>query len=129
MTDKQWKIPEQFPEAFASQFPEYSRPVLQLLYNRGLHSQDDVDEFLQPDYHAHIADPYLFRDMEKTVTRIFDAIDRGEKIIIYGDYDADGISGSVIMHTVLTWFKVDFDVYIPDRFHEGYGLNEKALGE
>lgn len=129
MTDKKWKIPEQFPEAFASQFPEYSRPVLQLLYNRGLHSQDDVDEFLQPDYHAHIADPYLFQDMEKTVARIFDAIDRKEKIIVYGDYDADGISGSVIMHTILTWFKADFDVYIPDRFHEGYGLNEKALGE
>ncbi len=129
MTDKQWKISEQFPEAFASQFPEYSRTVLQLLYNRGLHSQDEVDEFLYPDYHAHIADPYLFQDMEKTVNRIFDAIDKNEKITIYGDYDADGISGSVILHTVLTWFKADFGVYIPDRFHEGYGLNMKAIEE
>lgn len=129
MTDKKWKISEQFPESFSSQFPEYSRSVLQLLYNRGLYSQDEVDEFLYPDYHAHIADPYLFQDMEKTVTRIFDAIDRKEKIYIYGDYDADGISGSVILHTVLTWFNADFDVYIPDRFHEGYGLNEKALSE
>ncbi len=129
MTEKQWKISDAIPDAFALQFPKYPKLILQLLYNRGLRSASAIDEFINPDYNIHLRDPYLFKDMEKAVARIFDAIDQKEKIIIYGDYDADGICGSVVLHSLLSLLKADFDVYIPDRFHEGYGLNEKALAE
>src|SRR3989344_1219349 len=129
MADKQWKILDAAPDDFSMRFLEYPKPVLDLLYQRGLRTQSDIDEFMHPDYRAHVGSPYLLQDMEKAVSRIFDAISREEKIIIYGDYDADGICGSVILYSALSELGANFDVYIPDRFHEGYGLNEKALLE
>lgn len=117
------------PEGFAAQFPEYSRAVLQLLYNRGLKTQRAIDEFFDAEYSVDVHDPYLFSDMARAVERIWSAIDKGEKIIVYGDYDADGICGSVILATTLKNIGADADAYIPDRFVHGYGLQEKAIAE
>ena len=124
-----WQVAQPSPDDFVQKFPEYSRLISQLLFNRGLDTQEKIDEFFDADYSAHMHDPYLFRDMEKAVERILRAIEKKEKIVIYGDYDADGISGSVILYSALSLLGANSDVYIPDRFSEGYGLNKKALDE
>lgn len=129
MTDKEWLLSEKAPAEFFAKFPEYPPVVLQLLYDRGLITQDQIDEFFNPDYGSDLKDPYLFNDMARTVKRIITAIRAKEKIIIYGDYDADGICGSVVMHNTLIALGANFDVYIPDRFSDGYGLNRKAMAE
>lgn len=126
---KRWHAPTPIAGAFLDSFPEYPRVVLQLLYNRGLHAQAEIDEFFNPDYGTDVHNPFLFSEMERSVERIFKAIDAGEKILIYGDYDADGVCGSVVLHTALLALSANVKVYIPDRFLEGYGLNEKAIAE
>ena len=126
---KQWAVSPEMPADFTVQFPEYSRPILQLLYNRGLRTQREINEFFDAEYSVDIHDPFLFKDMARAVERIWNAIGKKEKIIVYGDYDADGICGSVILCTTLKKLGADVDVYIPNRFVEGYGLQEKAIGE
>ena len=126
---KDWLLQEKAPADFFSEFPEYPPVVLQLLHDRGLKTQEQIDEFFNSDYGIHLQDPYLFVEMAKAVDRIITAIRDKEKIIIYGDYDADGVCGSVVMHNTLSALGADFDIYIPDRFSDGYGLNRKAMAE
>lgn len=98
-----------------------------LLKNRGI-GEVDKENFLNPSYEKGLYDPYLMKDMEKTVVRIFEAIEAKEKIVIYSDYDCDGIPASVIMHDFFN--KIDytnFSIYIPDRHDEGYGLHMDAI--
>jgi len=100
---------------------EYPELVQTLLKNRGIIARDDAEKFLHPSYERDIHDPFLMKDMEKAVVRIFEATQANEKIIIYGDYDCDGIPGSVILHDLLKKIGYkNFDVYIPDRHEEGY---------
>lgn len=100
-----------------------------LLANRNI-GDEDRDKFLNPSYDKGIHDPYLMKDMEKAVVRIFEAIEAKEKIIIYSDYDCDGIPAAVIIHDFFKKIGYDnFSVYIPDRHDEGYGLNLGAIDE
>lgn len=98
-----------------------------LLKNRGI-TPEARSRFLSPSYEEHVYDPYLLHDMERAVVRIFEAIEAKEKIVIYSDYDCDGIPSAVIMHD---FFKKvgyeNFSVYIPDRHDEGYGLHADAI--
>ena len=94
--EKKWQVAEKFNNDFTDQFPEMNQIVLQLLYNRGLKSQDEIDKFLGPDYNKDQHDPYLFNEMEKAVRRIYQALEEKEKIVIYGDYDADGVSSTAL---------------------------------
>lgn len=122
---KRWMMPFSLPQTCTDSFPEYSRVAQKLLFNRGIKTQKDIDEFFNPDYGTDMHDPYLFADMEKAVKRVLRAISAGEKIVIYGDYDADGVCGSTVLHTALSALGARIEVYIPDRFSEGYGMNEK----
>lgn len=122
-----WILKEQPPKNFLEDFPEYPKLALILLYNRGIKNQKEIDNFLNPDYHSDLYDPYLMKGMRKAVDRIIKAVENKEKIVIYGDYDADGICSSVILATLFKEAGANFDVYIPDRFKEGYGLNQKSL--
>ena len=101
-----------------------------LLKNRGITTYEEAEKFLHPDYERDIHDPFLILNMEKAVERILRAIDVEEKIVVYGDYDCDGIPGSVILHD---FFKKigykNFENYIPHRHDEGYGLNTDAVDE
>ncbi|HAE36983.1 MAG: Single-stranded-DNA-specific exonuclease [Candidatus Nomurabacteria bacterium GW2011_GWF2_35_66] len=98
-----------------------------LLKNRGI-KEEDKEKFLNPSYEEGIYDPYLMKDMEKTVVRIFEAVEAKEKIVIYSDYDCDGIPASVIMHDFFTKIGyTNFTIYIPDRHDEGYGLHMDAI--
>ncbi|MBS4033270.1 MAG: single-stranded-DNA-specific exonuclease RecJ [Ignavibacterium sp.] len=124
--NKNWKIASVINQEFQDRFPEIDPLVLQLLWNRGLKNQEKIDEFLLPDYSQDLHDPFLFRDMDKTIERIKKAIERKEKITIYGDYDTDGVCSTTILYLTLKEMGAIVDYYLPDREKEGYGLNKEA---
>lgn len=118
--------------------PKPSELLELLLTNRGV-KPADFDRFLNPDYDKHSYDPFLMKNMEKVCVRIFEAIEAKEKIVIYTDYDCDGIPAAVIMND---FFKKiyppnqegrvgyeNYKIYIPDRHDEGYGLHRDAIHE
>ncbi len=124
---KQWRVADPVPEDVRKQFPELQPLVLQLLWNRGLRTQTAIDEFLNPDWGTDIHDPFLFKDMQKAVARIQKGIAAKEKIIVHGDYDADGVCSSAVLHTTLQALGADVEVYLPHREREGYGLNLQTI--
>lgn len=94
-----------------------------VLVNREIVSEKDIEVFLNPtrnDFH----DPYLMPDMEVAVNRIVKAIEKHEKVIIYGDYDVDGITSITVLKKFLKTCGLDAGYYIPNRLNEGYGLNK-----
>lgn len=124
---KQWKVKEPVSENIKKQFPELPLVVLQLLWNRNLRSQKEIDEFLNPDWGEDVHDPHLFKEMKKAVERLLSAIENGEKITIHGDYDADGVGGTVILYETLSALSARVDFYLPHRETEGYGLNSNTI--
>ena len=99
-----------------------------ILTTRGF-STSEIDEFTNPNYQSDLADPLLLPDMQKAVERIKLAVDRQQEIVIYGDYDIDGITSCALLKDFLESIGAQVDIYIPDRFEEGYGLNSSALQE
>lgn len=125
-----WNFKPKAPEEFLRQFPEYPDFVLNLLWHREIKTQKEIDEFFNPDYEADLHNPFLMKGMEEAARRLEKAIADKEKIIIYGDYDTDGICASAILYETFKVLGVEnMDVYIPDRFKEGYGLNLGAIKE
>lgn len=103
-------------------------PVLDaLLLDRGYTKKNEREQFLRPNFDRDLHDPFLFSQMQKVVDRIGEAKSRGETVGIFGDYDADGVTSSVIIHEVLVALNIPVVVYIPEKIHEGHGLNSKAL--
>lgn len=98
--------------------PNHQSIVTQLAAKRG------IDVHISKDM---VANPFELKDMDKAVYRIREAIKKGEKIAIYGDYDVDGISSTAILYKALKGLSADVIYYIPDRFDEGYGLNIDAI--
>ena len=88
--------------------------------------EKDIEKFLKPTRNDFY-DPFLMPDMKKAVDRILKAIDNNEKILVYGDYDVDGITSSCIIKRFMKDRKIDVGVYIPNRISEGYGLNNEAI--
>ena len=125
--EKKWVLREPISLEFKKQFPEIPGLILQMLYNRGLQTQKQIDQFLNPDYGQDILDPFLFPDMDKAVARIYQAISKKEKIVIHGDYDADGVTSTVLMADILQKLGAKFIIFIPHREKEGYGLNKKTV--
>lgn len=115
--------------SFASKLNNYHPVVLQLLYNRGIKDQESINVFLNPDYEKHLIDPFLFNQMDAAVNMIIDYIKNQDLIIIYGDYDADGVTSSAVLTEILSTLNAKVDVYIPDRVREGYGMNKKSIDE
>lgn len=93
-----------------------------LLYDRGIHTSEDLHTFLHPSL-DDLHDPYLLHDMDKAVDRIRRAIEDYEQILIYGDYDADGMTAASILKEVLEELGAEVQVYLPNRFTDGYGPN------
>ncbi len=124
---KIWRVSADPPQTFLDEHPELPPIVARLLYHRNLTTQPAIDEFLNPDYSIHVHDPYLFRDMTKAVERILRAGENGEKITIHGDYDADGVSASVILASLFKILNINFDVFLPHRETDGYGLNMNTV--
>lgn len=103
--------------------------LTQLLVNRGIHTSAQRKQFLEPDYERDLADPFLMRGMKEAVSRIEKALKNHEKIGIFGDYDVDGICGSIVLYEFLERYGATpfFEAYLPDRQKDGYGLNEGGL--
>ncbi|MGN1093184.1 MAG: DHH family phosphoesterase, partial [Monoglobaceae bacterium] len=97
-----------------------------ILYNRGIREDEAIKKFLSKDLGV-MYDPFLMRDMDKAVERIYAAKNSGEKITIYGDYDVDGITAIAILYKHLKELGISVDYYVPDRMQEGYGVNRDAL--
>jgi single-stranded-DNA-specific exonuclease len=104
-------------------------PVLirHLLARRGYTTEADIEAFLHPDYATGLHDPYLMTGMKEAVDRILTAVKAKQKIVIYGDYDIDGITASAVLLETFQSLGHEATSYIPDRFEEGYGINLDAL--
>jgi len=119
---------EELPDHAKQELSTYSPLMRTLLFRRGIHTRADAEIFLTPDYERDIRDPFAIHDMDLAVGRILSAIRTKEHIIVYGDYDCDGIPGSVVLHDFFK--KIGYESrthYIPHRHEEGYGLNIAAV--
>lgn len=106
----------------------YPDIVQTLLKKRGITNSEDAEHFLCPDFDRDVRDPFGILNMENAVERVLSAIDAGERIAIFADYDCDGIPGAVVLNDFFKKIKYEnFEVYIPHRNSEGYGLNIKAI--
>jgi single-stranded-DNA-specific exonuclease len=103
-----------------------SRTVAELLCSRGVRSADDADQFLSPKLH-HLHDPYLMAGMREAVARIMRAIASGETILIYGDYDVDGVTSIVILKKTLEMLGAKVLYHVPERLRDGYGMKTDAI--
>ncbi len=101
---KVWQLQSEVPKATLEQFPELRSTVVQLLYNRGITDPERVEWFLNPDYH-NLNDPFLFKEMQTAVDRTWEAIKNNEKILVYGDYDADAVTANAVLSTNLSVFR------------------------
>lgn len=106
----------------------YPPLVRSLLYRRNITTAEEAEAFLEPDWERDTHDPFLMKDMDRAVERILVAIENNEKIVVYNDYDCDGIPAGVILSDFFR--KIGFayiENYIPHRYREGYGLNIPAI--
>jgi len=123
-----WTIQPDPPQSFLDEHPELPHTVARLLWNRNLRTQEQIDEFLNPDYSQDLHDPFLFKDMEKAVAIALRALGEDKKIVVHGDYDADGITASAILiKTLRKLGGKNLDVFIPHREIDGYGLNMNTV--
>ncbi|MDD5337983.1 MAG: single-stranded-DNA-specific exonuclease RecJ [Dehalococcoidales bacterium] len=105
---------------------DYSPLLIQLLHNRGINKLDDIKSFIASD-RTLMADPFLFTDMQKVVERVQQAVQKGETIAIYGDFDADGITSTALLTQGLGLLGGKTIPYIPHRQTEGHGLTTQVL--
>lgn len=125
---KKYKISEEIPEEVKKELKEFSHLKQKLLFNRNIKTQKEADKFLNPNYDTDIHDPYLLPNMKEAVSRILKSIKEEEHITIFSDYDADGIPGAVVLSDFFRMIDYEkFDVYIPHRNKEGFGLNMNAI--
>jgi len=126
--NKKWEVCQQEEEKVIKLAEENNlSPLLaSILINRNIDTNEKVKQFVNPtrdDFH----DPFLMPDMDKAVERIIKAIDMKEKVMIYGDYDVDGITSITVLKTFLLERGLEVGEYTPNRLEEGYGLNKQAV--
>ena len=124
---KKWQIYEEEQEKINKISIQYhiNKLLASILVNRNI-EEDKIEAFLNPTRKS-FHDPFLMPDMKKAVDRILKAMQNKEKIIIYGDYDVDGITSITVLKSFLEDRGVHVDSYIPNRLEEGYGLNKPAV--
>ncbi|MFA4975461.1 MAG: single-stranded-DNA-specific exonuclease RecJ [Candidatus Paceibacterota bacterium] len=107
---------------------QYSELLRTILEKRGITTKTEAEIFLNPNYERDFYDPFKMKDMEKACVKLFEVIENKEKIIIYADYDCDGIPGAVILEDLFKKIGfINYEIYIPGRNSEGYGLNLTAI--
>ena len=123
-----YAVREKIPETISKELSAYPEFVRGLLFYRSIDSAATAEKYFHPHFENDTHDPFLMKDMDKAVERILQAIENKEKIIIYSDYDADGVPGAVVLSDFFKKIGVtDFEVYIPHRHLEGFGLNKEAI--
>ena len=131
---KRWEIP-QFDKKTEGEITalvegaNIGEITARILWQRGVRSADEAKEFLQPEIFQPWHDPFLMKDMDKATDAIVSALNDGERIIVYGDYDVDGITATSVLVKNLRTLGGNVEFYIPDRQKEGYGFNKNALGK
>lgn len=124
-----WKLPRENDPAVLEIAAKYnlSFPVAQTLISRGFTTPAEIDAFLFTSFERDVAHPSLMKDANKSIDRILLAIERGEKILVAGDYDVDGITSSSIMLACLLPLKAHINFFLPNRVKDGYGLSVKTI--
>lgn len=125
---KRWQIESRITPEADDALKAFSPVIRQLLFNRGYASDESARLFLNA-LPQNPTSPWLLKDMDKVVLRLEQAIKDRQKIIIYGDYDVDGVTATALLVQVLTDLGANVKEYIPNRFDEGYGLNTDALDQ
>ncbi len=126
MSHSRWKLLPSIPDKHLVATSGLSPLIVQLLYNRGLTEPSQFESFITADKRLS-GNPLLLPDMHQAVARIYQALLSGENIAIYGDFDVDGITGTVLLTQGLSILGGKTTPYIPHRFTEGYGLRTEAL--
>ena len=125
-----YSLRSEIPNDARERLIEYSDLSARLLYGRSIADASAARAFLNPDFSAHSHDPFLLKDAEKAADRIISAVKKNERIVVYSDYDTDGIPAGAMFHD---FFKKighqNFYNYIPHRHDEGFGLNDEAVRE
>ena len=125
---KHWRLREAISKGSHETLATFPELIRSLLHARGITDETSARFFLDPDYERDLHNPFLLRDMDRAVARIKMAVEANEKIIIFGDYDADGIPGAALLATFFNHIGyLNYEVYIPDRHKEAYGLNAEAI--
>ena len=123
--NKHWQVYPEITAEVDRQLGIYPKYLRQILFNRGITDLVSAEEYLNAS--APTGDPFLMLDMEKVVNRLLEAIDLQQGIVVYGDYDVDGVSATALMVLVLQKFSAKVHRFIPNRFDEGYGLNIDSI--
>lgn len=97
-----------------------------LLLDRGITTSNEARKFFRPQL-TELLDPFLFRDMAVAIKRLNDALGRKERILVYGDYDVDGVTAVALVYKFLKQYSTNIDYYIPDRYDEGYGVSLQGI--
>ena len=128
----QWQLQTktELPVEFIEQLKkEEINPLIgQLLWHRNIRTEEALRKFLHPTI-EDIYDPFLMHDMEKAVARIQQAVEAGEQILVYGDYDADGITSTTVMKEAIELVGGMVQYFLPNRFVHGYGPNKDVFAE
>jgi len=127
--DKNWVLKVSGNEAVIASLSKelgIDRPLAQLLVQRGITTFEEAKIFFRPDL-SNLHDPFLMKDMDVAVQRILEAIQSGEKVLVYGDYDVDGTTAVALVYKFFKDHLKEIDYYIPDRYDEGYGVSEKGI--
>ena len=124
---KKWILKPQPGDKYREKFSNYSKFIQTIFYQIGIETSEEAEDFFSLDYENGLHDPQLLSGIKVGAKRILKAIKNKEKIAIYGDYDADGVTASTVLSQFFRELKIETIIYIPDRVDEGYGLNEKAI--
>ncbi len=123
--EKRWVIQDPGDPHIVNKLSEtlsIDKVLARLLVQRGVISFPEAKDFFRPSLDS-LHDPFLIKDMDKAILRIDQAIEKGERIMIYGDYDVDGTTAVALTYAFLSDFYTNIDFYIPDRYKEGYGIS------
>ena len=127
--NKRWVLKEQGEEAVVQHLAEVlnvDHNIANLLAQRGISTFEEARSFFRPSL-DDLHDPFLMPDMHKAIQRIEKALEKNEKILVYGDYDVDGTTAVALVFTFLKSINSNVDFYIPDRYEEGYGISYKSI--
>jgi single-stranded-DNA-specific exonuclease len=128
VVERRW-VKREVDEARASSIAEQlklPKAIARIVVGRGFADLDSATRFLHPEL-KHLPDPYTMKGIERAARRIADAMEKGERITLYGDYDVDGVTSSTLLADFLRQHGTEAGVYIPKRLIEGYGLNKDAV--
>ena len=127
--NKNWVIKEQGDEAIITSLSSelsIDRPIAHLLVQRGVTNFQEAKDYFRPNLEK-LHDPFLMKDMDLAIQRIQIAIQSGEKVMVYGDYDVDGTTAVALVYSFFKDHFKEIDYYIPDRYAEGYGISTKGI--